>query len=99
MYGCLQAQAGQLSYPSPPFATDDKLTKVRNSCKGMIPRPVTIALSSFKTGKPSYVGFRFSSHTGMCRFVHARGGSPMIPSACAFGSLEFASRKVQELSF
>lgn len=34
VYGCLEAQAGQLSYPSPPFATDDKLTKVRNSCMG-----------------------------------------------------------------
>lgn len=65
----------------------------------MIPRPVTIALASFKTTLPSYVGIRFNSHIGMCGFDNARGTSPMLPSACAFSSLEFASRKVQELRF
>lgn len=74
--------------------------KLETAAWAVTPRPVTIALSSFKTAKPSYVVIGFSSHIGMCRWgVNARGSSPMLPPACAFGSLEFASRKVQELRF
>lgn len=73
--------------------------KLETAAWAIIPRPVTITLASFKTALPSYVGIRFNSHIGMCGFVNARGSSPMLPSACAFGSLEFALRKVQDLRF
>lgn len=74
--------------------------KLETAAWAVIPSPVTIALSSFKMAKPSYVAIGFSSHIGMWRWgVNARGSSPMLPPVCASVVLNLHQERSKSLDF